>query len=225
VSISGAPVAARKHASHSLVVRDLGLQDYSAVWQRMRTFTDARQDQTADELWVVQHPSVFTLGQAGKTEHILSSNGIPVVQSDRGGQVTYHGPGQLVVYTLLNLRRRKLGVRDLVILLERAVIGLLSDFGVSASGRRDAPGVYVGGCKIAALGLRVRRGCTYHGLALNVDVELSPFGWINPCGYPGLQVTSTAELGIEADCQALGLRLLQTLEQRLAAQLSDRVIE
>ncbi len=178
----------------------------------MRDFTDQRDDSVNDEIWMLQHPPVYTLGQAGKREHILGATDIPVVQSDRGGQVTYHGPGQLIAYTLLNLRRRGLGVRDLVIELERSIINLLASYGVNAAGRRDAPGVYVEGRKIAALGLRVRRGCCYHGLSLNVNLDLAPFNMINPCGYPGLDVTSTQQLGMEADCPELAKELQQLLK-------------
>ena len=162
----------------------------------MRDFTDQRTAEQDDELWVCEHPPVYTLGQAGRREHILNTADIPVVQSDRGGQVTYHGPGQVVIYTLINLRRTQLGVRDMVIRLENSVIGLLADHDIVASGRRDAPGVYVQGAKIAALGLRVRRGCTYHGLAMNIDADLTPFAGIDPCGYRGLEVTSTRLLGV-----------------------------
>lgn len=201
-------------AKDALLVRELGCQDYTTIWQRMRDFTDERGVDTPDEVWLVQHPPVFTQGQAGKPEHIIGETTIPVVQSDRGGQVTYHGPGQLIAYTLLDLRRRGLGVRDLVVKLEELVICLLADIGVVACGRRDAPGVYVNDQKIAALGLRVRRGCTYHGLSLNVDVDLSPFLLINPCGYSGLEVTSIRQLGMEADYSTVS----KSLQQHLLAQ-------
>ena len=156
----------------------------------MKRYTDERTKNTADELWVCEHPPVFTLGQAGRQEHIHNVGNIPIVQSDRGGQVTYHGPGQILIYTLIDLRRRRLGIRDMVMLLENAVIDVLKTQDVSAKARRDAPGVYVNGAKIAALGLRVRKGCTYHGLALNVDNDLTPYAGIDPCGYQGLEVTS-----------------------------------
>jgi len=181
----------------------------------MRTFTDSRDSTTADELWVVEHPPVYTLGQAGKREHILNSANIPVVESDRGGQVTFHGPGQVVIYTLIDLRRASIGIRDLVVSLENAVIDTLGDFNVTALGRRDAPGVYVGDAKIAALGLRVRRGCTYHGLALNIDVDLAPFAGINPCGYAGMEVTSLLELGIAHSKKAVVGCLLHALTKHL----------
>lgn len=155
----------------------------------MRDFTDSRSKGTADEFWFLQHPPVYTLGKNAKAEHVLNANNIPVINVDRGGQVTYHGPGQVVVYTLLDLNRLKIGVRELVTVIENSIIDLLADYGVESSARRDAPGVYVNNAKIAALGLRVRKGCSYHGLALNVDMDLEPFSWINPCGYEGLEVT------------------------------------
>lgn len=178
-----------------LRVRQLGRQPYEPVWRRMQAFTERRDARTDDELWLTEHDPVFTLGMNGKPEHLLAPGNIPVVQIDRGGQVTYHGPGQLVAYLLLDLKRRKLGVRALVEQLEQAVIELLAQDGIEARARRDAPGVYVDERKIAALGLRVRRGCSYHGLALNVSMDLRPFARINPCGYPGMQVTRTADLG------------------------------
>ena len=172
-----------------LIVRQLGLQPYAPIWEKMQAFTNQRDSETPDEIWLLQHQPVFTQGQAGKAEHLLSPGEIPVVQTDRGGQITYHGPGQLVVYLLLDLRRRKLGVRDVVTLMENAVIELLASIGIQASAKPDAPGVYVDGSKIASLGLRVRRGCSFHGLALNVDMDLEPFLRINPCGYAGMQMT------------------------------------
>lgn len=175
-----------------LLTRYLGVQPYEAVWQRMRDFTDQRSAQTADELWLVQHPPVFTQGQAGRPEHLLNPADIPVVQTDRGGQVTYHGPGQLVAYPLLDLRRLHIGVRELVSLLENCVIEFLSRWNLTAVARPDAPGVYVEGRKIASLGLRVRRGCSFHGVSLNVQMDLAPFLRINPCGYNGLQMTQMA---------------------------------
>ena len=181
----------------------------------MRSFTDARSADTEDELWVLEHPPVYTLGQAGKREHLLNSGDIPIVESDRGGQVTYHGPGQLIVYTLIDLRRAGFGIRGLVVRLENAVINTLQGYGITASGRRDAPGVYVDTAKIAALGLRVRRGCTYHGLALNIDADLSPFQGINPCGFANLAVTSLANLGISAATIDVEQRLLQALIEQL----------
>lgn len=185
------------------------------VWQDMQAFTNARDEQTEDELWVVEHPPVYTLGQAGKREHILNPADIPIVESDRGGQVTYHGPGQIVVYTLFDLRRAGFGIRKMVVALENAVIETLATFNIEALGRRDAPGVYVNDQKIAALGLRVRRGCAYHGLSLNVDVDLKPFQGINPCGYAGMEVTNMLELGSHTSKQAVVECLLQTLHHNL----------
>ncbi|HEU4773153.1 MAG TPA: lipoyl(octanoyl) transferase LipB, partial [Lysobacter sp.] len=172
------------------LVRDLGRQPYEPVWHAMQAFTDARDADTADELWLVEHDPVFTLGQAGKPEHVLMAGDIPVIQVDRGGQVTYHGPGQLVLYPLLDLRRLKVGVREYVCRIEQSIIDTLADWNIEAVRREGAPGVYVAGAKIAALGIRVRRGCSFHGLAFNIDMDLSPFRRINPCGYAGLQVTS-----------------------------------
>jgi lipoyl(octanoyl) transferase len=188
-----------------LVIRRLpGLQDYRTTWEAMRAFTDQRGPDTADELWLLQHPPIFTLGQAGRREHLLDPGDIPVVQVDRGGQVTYHGPGQLIAYLLFDLRRGGLGVKRLVNLLEQSVIDLLATQGIAAESRADAPGVYVAGAKIAALGLRIRGGCSYHGLALNVAMDLGPFGRINPCGYAGLRVTQVRDLvpGVAVDGMA-----------------------
>ncbi len=179
-----------------LRVRRLGRVEYAPTFAAMQEFTATRTAETADELWIVEHPPVFTLGQAGKPEHLLRDIGIPLVQIDRGGQVTYHGPGQVVIYLLLDLNRRQLKVRELVRHIEQAVIDLLTAHGVTAERHANAPGVYVAGAKIAALGLRIRRGCSYHGVALNVQMDLSPFAAINPCGYPGLAVTQTHDLGL-----------------------------
>lgn len=196
----------------AFVVRRLGLRDYEPVWREMQVFTTGRNPDTPDELWLVEHPPVYTLGIAAKPEHLPRiDNGIPVVKTDRGGQITYHGPGQVVVYALLDLRRRELGVRALVRMLERAVIELLAEHGIVATGREDAPGVYVDGSKVAALGLRIRNGRAYHGLSLNVDMDLSPFDAINPCGYAGLQVTQTRALGLGDNPAALGDRLAAKL--------------
>ena len=178
----------------NVVVRQLGLQDYRPVWQSMTDFTNQRTPETPDELWLVEHPPVFTQGQAGKPEHLLLPGDIPVIQTDRGGQVTYHGPGQLVAYPLLDLRRLKLGVRDLVSAIEQTIVATLAVYGIEADPKPDAPGVYVAGDKIASLGLRVRRGCSFHGLALNVDMDLEPFQRINPCGYEGLAMTQMRDL-------------------------------
>lgn len=178
----------------AVTVRRLGLQPYEPVWRAMQDFTDRRHGETADEIWLVQHPPVYTLGLAGREEHLLDPRGIPVIKTDRGGQVTYHGPGQMVAYLLLDLRRHLQGVRPLVSATENALIGLLAGLGIEAQSRRDAPGVYVAGKKIAALGFRVRRGCSYHGLSLNVDMDLAPFSRINPCGYAGMEVTQITDL-------------------------------
>jgi lipoyl(octanoyl) transferase len=199
-----------------MILRRLGEVDYQETWQAMRDFTDQRDPQTEDECWLLQHPGVFTQGQAGKAEHLLAPGDIPVVQVDRGGQVTYHGPGQWVVYLLLDLRRNHIGVRDLVDIIEHSLVALLASLGIAARPRRDAPGVYVGDAKIASLGLRVRRGCSYHGLALNGDLDLEPFSRINPCGHEGLAVTSVREcLPRETllDMDALGESLLDYLQR------------
>lgn len=172
-----------------ILVRHLGLQPYEPVSQAMHDFTDSRDDTTLDEIWLVEHLPVFTQGQAGKAEHLLITGDIPVIQSDRGGQVTYHGPGQQVMYVLLNLKRRKLGVRELVTLLEQTVVNTLAEYGIDAHPRADAPGVYVGEMKICSLGLRIRKGCSFHGLALNINMDLTPFQRINPCGYAGMEMT------------------------------------
>jgi lipoyl(octanoyl) transferase len=200
----------------SIVVRHLGLSPYQAVLQDMRAYTDTRDDNSADELWVVEHPAVYTQGQAGDPAHILDAGGIEVVQTDRGGQVTYHGPGQLVVYVLVDLRRLGIGVRTLVSMLEQTVIDLMQSHGVGASADPEAPGVYVDGRKVAALGLRVRRGCSFHGLSLNVDMDLEPFTRINPCGYANLQVTQLKDLGIASTVTAVGEDVTQRLTQALA---------
>ncbi|HAV1878136.1 TPA: lipoyl(octanoyl) transferase LipB [Enterobacter hormaechei] len=172
-----------------ILVRHLGLQPYEPVSQAMHDFTDMRDDTTPDEIWLVEHLPVFTQGQAGKAEHLLMTGDIPVIQSDRGGQVTYHGPGQQVMYVLLNLKRRKLGVRELVTLLEQTVVNTLAEYDIDAHPRADAPGVYVGEMKICSLGLRIRKGCSFHGLALNINMDLTPFQRINPCGYAGMEMT------------------------------------
>lgn len=173
----------------TILIRNLGLQPYAPVSQAMHEFTDTRTDTTPDEIWLVEHDPVFTQGQAGKAEHVLAPGAIPVVQSDRGGQVTYHGPGQQVMYVMINLKRRKLGVRELVTLLEQTVVNTLAEVGIEAYPRADAPGVYVQGKKICSLGLRIRRGCSFHGLALNIAMDLAPFLRINPCGYAGMEMT------------------------------------
>ena len=190
------------------VVRHLGLADYLSTWDAMKAFTHGRTDATRDEIWLLQHPPVYTYGVAGRSEHLPRADlGIPVIKVDRGGQVTYHGPGQVIAYTLVDLRRRRLTVRSLVERLEQAVLDLLAEYGVQGERRCGAPGVYVQDAKVAALGLRIRNGCSYHGLSLNVDGDLSPFAAIDPCGFPGLAVTRTCDLGIQVGVEALGERL------------------
>lgn len=194
---------------NNLIVRQLGLQPYPLVSEAMHTFTNRRDDDSADEVWLVEHPPVFTQGQAGKAEHVLMPGDIPVIQSDRGGQVTYHGPGQQVMYVLLDIKRNKMGVRQLVTALEETVVQTLAHFDVAAHARPDAPGVYVGEQKICSLGLRIRKGCSFHGLALNIAMDLAPFLRINPCGYAGMQMTQLSVLrpGVTvADVQPVLLR-------------------
>jgi len=199
------------------VLRHLGTLDYEAAFTAMKEFSAARVAATPDEIWFLEHPSVYTLGLGGRVEHVLDAGSIPVVRADRGGQVTYHGPGQLIAYTLLDLRRAGIAIRPLVTRLEQSVIDLLEGFGIEGERRAGAPGVYVNGAKIAALGVRVRRGCCYHGLALNVDMDLAPYRGINPCGYAGLAVTQLRDLGIEADCAAFARSLAPHLLHNLYA--------
>ena len=196
----------------ALRVSKLGLRPYLPVWQDMQRFTDQRTVTTEDELWLVQHPPVYTLGKNSKAEHILDPGDIPLVQSDRGGQVTYHGPGQLIVYTLLDLTRMHIGIRELVTRIENSVIALLDEYAINAYARKDAPGVYVDGKKIAALGLRVRRGRCFHGVALNVDMDLEPFERINPCGYQGLEITQLSALVDALEFSQVEERLLAHLK-------------
>ncbi|QIZ77593.1 lipoyl(octanoyl) transferase LipB [Ferrimonas lipolytica] len=203
---------------HTLIVRELGLQQYQPIWQAMQQFTDNRNDDTPDELWLVEHAPVFTQGQAGKAEHLLNTGDIPVVPVDRGGQVTYHGPGQLVAYPLLNIKRRNLGVRNLVTEIEQSIVDLLAKHGIESAPRCDAPGVYVGDDKICSLGLRIRKGCSFHGLALNVNMDMSPFLRINPCGYAGMNMTQTSTVGIDANVQQLGSELTSIFVERLGYQ-------
>lgn len=186
--------AAAPATTPALIVRRLGLQDYEPIWKAMRYLAENSSAERADEIWLLSHKPVYTQGQAGKPEHVLNPGAIPVVQTDRGGQVTYHGPGQLVAYLLLNVKRRRMGVRKLVDLIEQAVIVSLAHYGVAAEARADAPGVYVNGAKIASLGLRIRNGWSYHGLSLNVNMDLAPFGNVNPCGFESLAVTQLSEL-------------------------------
>lgn len=210
MNVSGQDSGDRIQAAGA-IVRTLGRVEYEPTWRAMQDFTARRDADTPDELWLLEHPPVYTQGQAGRPEHLIASTEIPVVPIDRGGQITYHGPGQVVVYVLVDLRRRGYGIRELVQRMEQAVIDVLAAHGVAAQRREGAPGVYVDGAKIAALGLRVRHGCTYHGLAFNVDMDLAPFAAINPCGYPGMAVTQ---------CRDLGLSLsLKDAETALAAAL------
>ena len=199
-------------------MRELGLSDYAEALQKMRRVTELRDDTSHDELWLLEHPRVFTLGQAGRTEHLLDAGGIPVIHSDRGGQVTYHGPGQLVAYALVDLRRCQLGVRHLVDGLEQCIIDMLAAAGITGQRRNRAPGVYVSGRKVCALGLRIRNGCSYHGLALNVDMDLEPFQRIDPCGYRGLEVTRLKDLGIPWDVDSAGKRLVVAFARQFGYQ-------
>jgi lipoyl(octanoyl) transferase len=197
------------------VIRSLGLAAYEPTWRAMQKFTDERQDETVDEIWFVEHPPVFTLGLNASREHLLAPGDIPVVQIDRGGQVTYHGPGQLMIYPLLNLRRLKLGVRDLVVALENAVIAYAAEVGIAAAGSRQAPGVYVDGAKLASVGLRIRRGACYHGMALNVSLDPKPFERINVCGYKDLRVTRLADHGVGAGVDRVAADLTPHLLRHL----------
>ena len=202
--------------------RFLGLIEYQPTWDAMKRFTAARSADTTDEIWLLQHPPVYTQGLAGKPEHLLRANAIPVIKIDRGGQITYHGPGQIIAYLLLDLRRWKLNVRELVRLMEQSVIDLLAAYGIAAQGREDAPGVYVADAKIAALGLKIKHGCCYHGISFNVDMDLSPFGAINPCGYAGLRVTQARDVGIRAPVDQLERRLAHNLLGLLQRHLQTR---
>lgn len=207
------------------LVRYLGMVDYHDTWRAMKQFTSERDRETADEIWVLQHPPTYTQGQAGKSEHLLNARHIPVVGIDRGGQITYHGPGQIVIYLLLDLRRLKINVRELVRLMENSVIQLLASYDIKAAGREDAPGVYIGAAKIAALGLKIKNGCCYHGLSFNVDMDLTPFNFINPCGYAGLQVTQLKDQGISASLSTVEPMLVETLVKLLrrhAEQSTER---
>jgi lipoyl(octanoyl) transferase len=212
MTVHRSPFAVHSSDRSPFTIRRLGVVQYEPTWREMQSFTMSRTADTPDELWQVEHPPVYTLGVAAKPEHLpRTANAIPLVRTDRGGQITYHGPGQIVIYTLLDLRRRNLGVRALVRKLERAVIELLEEYCIDANGRENAPGVYVAGAKIAALGLRVRKGCCYHGLSLNVDMDLTPFSAINPCGYPGLEVTQLRDLGVSDPGEVIAEKLLARL--------------
>ena len=200
-----------------LVIRQLGVMDYETVWHAMQEFTDTRDDSDHDELWLVEHPPVFTQGQAGKEEHLLMPGDIPVVKVDRGGQVTYHGPGQQVLYPMINIRRRKMGVRELVTLIEDSIINMLAKYDINAAAKPDAPGVYVSDKKIASLGLRIRKGCSFHGLAINVNMDLSPYLRINPCGYAGLEMIQTIDLNGPDNVTEAGTGLVTELIELLNA--------
>ncbi|MBH0013927.1 MULTISPECIES: lipoyl(octanoyl) transferase LipB [unclassified Pseudoalteromonas] len=202
---------------NTLIVRQLGRQRYMPIWQKMQDFTDTRDENTPDEIWLVEHESVFTQGQAGKDEHLLAPGDIEVIKVDRGGQVTYHGPGQQMMYVLFNLRRLKIGVRELVTWLEECIIESLAEYGIQAYAKADAPGVYVNDSKIASLGLRVRRGCSFHGLALNVNMDLSPFLRINPCGYAGMNMVQTKELDGPQNLESAGEGLVKHMINKLNA--------
>ncbi len=204
-----------------ITIRDLGRTDYEPVWRAMQAFTESRTEETGDEIWFTQHEPVFTLGLNASREHLLAPGDIPVVQIDRGGQVTYHGPGQLMIYPLIDLRRAGVGVRPLVTALEQSVVDLAADYGIEAKSRCDAPGVYVDGVKLASVGLRIRRGASFHGMALNVDVDLEPFSRINPCGFSNLDVTDLARLGAERDLDSVRRRLLPHFLRHLGLQDAD----
>ncbi len=204
-----------------IILRQLGQVPYEPTWLQMQQFTEQRNADTPDELWLLQHPPTFTQGRAGKAEHLLTPGDIPVVPIDRGGQVTYHGPGQLVLYTLIDLSRRKMGVRSLVTALEQSVIQLLQEYDINAIARKDAPGVYVDGAKIAAVGLRIRKGCSFHGLSFNLDMDLEPFSRINPCGYQGLQITQLSALTPLPDPQAVHLPLIKKLLEQLGSSMDE----
>ena len=205
----------------SPAVKYLGLVDYIPTWQAMKEFTANRNANTCDEIWLLQHPPVYTQGLAGKPEHLLCANDIPVVKIDRGGQITYHGPGQIIAYLLLDLRRWKINVRELVRLMEQAVIDLLAQYGVKAQGREEAPGVYVNNAKIASLGLKIKNGCCYHGIALNLDMDLVPFSFINPCGFVGLRVIQARDVGIRAPLKEMESRLANNMVELLHQHLHE----
>jgi len=199
----------------SVKLKRLGVQDYESCWQAMQEFTLSRDENTLDEIWIVEHPPVFTQGLNGKPEHLLQSSEIPVVHTDRGGQVTYHGPGQLVVYTLIDIQRRQLGVRELVTILEQAMIATLAQYGLKSESKPDAPGVYITGKKIGSVGLRIKKGASYHGLSLNNCLDLTPFSYINPCGYQGLQVTRLADHEVTIETYELAIPVVHCIIQAL----------
>jgi lipoyl(octanoyl) transferase len=200
---------------NTLIVKSLGLVGYRTCWEQMKSFVDSRDESTQDEIWILEHPPVFTLGQAASEDHLLAPGDIEIVQSDRGGQVTYHGPGQLVIYLLLDLRRRQLGPRALVTIIEESIVKLLSEYDLPAETKAKAPGVYVNGRKIASLGLRIRRGFSFHGLSLNIDMDLEPFSRINPCGYEGLEVTQLSDLGVKEPLPVIAKRLCALVSEAI----------
>lgn len=202
-------------AGETLILRELGTVDYTDTWHAMKDFTEQRNEQTPDEIWLLQHPRVFTQGQAGKAEHVLAPGDIPVIQVDRGGQVTYHGPGQLVGYLMIDLRRMGIGARDLVSRIENAIVATLAELNIESAPRPDAPGVYSGGKKIASLGLRIRHGRSFHGLALNIDMDLEPFQRINPCGYQGMEMTQVRNFADQPDFGHISSRMAHHLQQQL----------
>lgn len=208
---------------NKIIVRQLGLQPYSPVSQAMHNFTNCRDSATTDEIWLVQHQQVFTQGQAGRAEHVLVPGDIPVIQSDRGGQVTYHGPGQQVMYVMVDLKRKRIGVRQLVSALENTVINTLLHFHIASRARPDAPGVYVGDRKICSLGLRIRQGCSFHGLALNVAMDLEPFRRINPCGYAGMEMTQVSDLGAAVTLEDIGPQLIEQFTRQLGYRQTDEL--
>jgi len=202
--------------NQKLIIKDLGRQNYQPVWHEMQHFTDQRDKQTIDELWLVEHPPVFTQGLAGKAEHVLAAGDIPVIQVDRGGQVTYHGPGQIVAYPMIDLRRHGIGVKSLVHGIEQAIIDTIALYGVQAARKENAPGVYINGAKIASLGLRIRKGCSFHGLAFNIDMDLEPFQRINPCGFSGLEVIQLADIAKEVKIATVKQHLVKAFCQQLS---------
>lgn len=212
------PIEQQSTDYHPIIIRSfVDMQDYLTTWQAMQVFTQNRTIDTPDEIWLLQHSAVYTQGQAGRDEHVLKTTSIPIIQSDRGGQVTYHGPGQLVAYILFDLQRHKLGIRSLVRQLELCIIQLLQYYGIESTNKTDAPGVYVQQQKIASIGLRVKRGCTYHGIAINVNMDLTPFSWINPCGFQGLEMTQLADFIPTISVQEVELKLIEILRKQFCS--------
>ncbi len=220
--MNGLPYGSPSAVDETIYVRYLGRRDYQSVWQAMKSFTDERDESTQDELWFVEHDPVFTQGQAGKEEHLIAPGNIPVIQVDRGGQVTYHGPGQQVVYVMINLKRRSMGVRQLVTGIEQSIVTLLEKYSIDSAARADAPGVYLAnGDKICSIGLRISKGCSFHGLALNVAPDLEPFSRINPCGLKGLQVTSMKQQTTSTFNIVSNINPMKMVEDNLATSLAD----